>query len=323
MIISRRKFVLGAGAAALAAQAGPAFAQSGWMPSHDVELVIPFAVGGGSDLIARVVGKVIVEEKLIPVPLVMNNRPGGGGAVGIAYVSASRAADPHTIILINGTTQITPILTPGVKTLSEVQPIMNFMLDDFLLFVKGDSKYKTLDEFIADLKSKPDKTFNFSTGGTTDVMAIKILSRTVGKEINAVNFNSGGESLTALLGGHVDGSIGNPLEFMGHIQSGGVRALGVFRDDRFAAFPDVPTMKERGVNAPNFQMWRGIATPKGVDKAVQEYWQGVMQKVSASPIMKKYIADNVGTEAPIVGADFEKFLENQEKLYRELLDKPA
>jgi putative tricarboxylic transport membrane protein len=110
---------------------------------------------------------------------------------------------------------------------------------------------------------------------------------------------------------------------MGHIQSGGVRALGVFRDDRFTAFPDVPTMKEKGINAPNFQMWRGIAVPKGVDKAAQDYWQGVMQKVAASPIMTKYIADNVGTVAPIVGADFEKFLENQEKLYRELLDKPA
>jgi putative tricarboxylic transport membrane protein len=322
MFISRRKFLIEAAAASLVASAGPAFAES-WMPSRDVELVIPFAVGGGSDLLARVVGKVIVEEKLIPVPLVMNNRPGGGGAVGIGYVAASRQADPHTIILINGTTQITPILKPEAKTLSEVQPIMNFMLDDFLLFVKGDSKYKTIEEFIADVKAKPDKTFNFSTGGTTDVMAITILSRTVGKEINAVNFNSGGESLTALLGGHVDGSIGNPLEFMGHIQSGGVRALGVFRDERFTAFPDVPTMKEKGINAPNFQMWRGIAMPKGVDKAAQDYWQGVMQKVAASPIMKKYIADNVGTEAPIVGADFEKFLENQEKLYRELLDKPA
>lgn len=323
MIISRRKLVLQASAASLVASAAPVFAQSGWTPSRDVELVIPFAVGGGSDLLARIVGKVIVEEKLIPVSLVMNNRPGGGGAVGIGYVSASRAADPHTIILINGTTQITPILKPGAKTLSEVQPIMNFMLDDFLLFVKGDSKYKTIDDFVADVKSKPDKTFNFSTGGTTDVMAITILSRTLGKEINAVNFNSGGESLTALLGGHVDGSIGNPLEFMGHIQSGGVRALGVFRDERFTAFPDVPTMKEKGINAPNFQMWRGIAMPKGVDKAVQDYWQGVMQKVAASPTMKKYIADNVGTEAPIVGTDFEAFIANQEKLYRELLDKPA
>jgi putative tricarboxylic transport membrane protein len=323
MPVSRRQLLIAASAVSLALGSGSAFAQSDWKPTRDVELVIPFGVGGGSDLIARVVGKVIVEDKLIPTNLVINNRPGGGGAVGIGYVAASKQKDPHTIILVNGSTQITPIINPKAKTLTEVQPIMNFMLDDFLLFVKGDSKYKTIDEFVADVKSKPDKTFNFATGGTTDQMAITIFSRALGKEINPVNFNSGGEALTALLGGHVDGSIGNPLEFMGHLQSGSIRALGVFRDGRFQAFPDVPTMKESGVDTPNFQMWRGIAVPKDTDPAAVKYWQEVMKKVAASPAMKKYIADNVATEAPIVGEDFEKFLADQEKLYRDLLNKPA
>jgi putative tricarboxylic transport membrane protein len=126
-----------------------------------------------------------------------------------------------------------------------------------------------------------------------------------------------------LLGGHVDGCVGNPLEFMGHLKSGAVRALGVFRDTRFAAFPDVPTMKEAGINVPNFQMWRGLAMPKGVDAAAQAYWQDIMKKVNESATMKKYIADNVATEAPIYGADFEKFVADQEKLYRDLLGKPA
>ncbi|MFT0858916.1 Bug family tripartite tricarboxylate transporter substrate binding protein [Ancylobacter sp. G4_0304] len=328
MNISRRDFVLGASASAClissgSGMLGSAFAQSAWAPTRDVELVIPFAAGGGSDLLARVVGKIIVEEKLIPQPLVLNNRPGGGGAVGLGYVAASRRKDPNTIVLINGTTQITPILNPSARTLTEIQPIMNFMLDDFLLFVRGDSKYKTAQEMVEDIKSKPTKTFNFSTGGTTDVMAITVLSRALGKDINPVNFNSGGESLTALLGGHVDGTIGNPLEFMGQLASGKVRALGVFRDTRFSAMPDVPTMKEIGLSVPNFQMWRGIAVPKDVDPAAQAYWEGIMQKVAASPTMKKYIADNVATEAPIVGADFVAFLAAQEKLYRELLAKPA
>jgi putative tricarboxylic transport membrane protein len=323
MSVSRREFVAGVSAATvLAATSGPGFAQA-WQPTRDVELVIPFGVGGGSDLLARIIGKVIVEEKLIPTPLVMNNRPGGGGAVGIGYVSASKAKDPHTIILVNGTTQITPILKPEAKTLTEVQPVANVMLDDFLLFVKGDSKYKTVQEFVKDTQSKPDKTVNFGTGGTTDVMAITIFSRAIGKEINPVNFNSGGEALTALLGGHVDGCIGNPLEFMGHLKSGAVRALAVFRDDRFAAFPDVPTMKEAGINTPKFQMWRGLAVPKDIDPAALAYWVDIMKKVNESATMKKYIADNVAAEAPIYGKDFEKFVADQEKLYRDLLGKPA
>lgn len=321
MHISRRELLVGASMASLFAATGSGWAQSPWKPTRDVEFVIPFGVGGGSDLLARVIGRVIVEEKLIPVPLVLNNRPGGGGAVGIGYVSASRRKDPHTLILINGTTQITPIMTPNARTLTEVRPIMNFMLDDFLLFVKGDSRFKSMDDFIAEARSKPDKALSFATGGTTDVMAITVLSKALGKEINTINFNSGGEALTALLGGHVDACVGNPLEYMGHLGSGSVRALVVFRDERFSAFPDVPTTKEVGLDTPKFQMWRGVAMPKDVDDAPAAYWEDIMRKVAASPLMKKYIEENVGTEELIAGKEFETFLAEQEKLYRGLLGK--
>jgi putative tricarboxylic transport membrane protein len=309
--------------AASLALASPVFAQDSWTPTKDVEFVIPFGVGGGSDLLARMIGKVIEEEKLIPVPLSLVNHPGGGGAVGLGYVTASKAADPHTIVLVNGTTQITPIMNPDARTLSEIRPVMNVMLDDFVFFVKGDAPWQTINDFVEEAKSKPDKSMSFGTGGTTDVMAITIFSKAIGKEMNIVNFNSGGEALTALLGGHVDASIGNPLEFMGHLESGDVRALGVFRDTRFAELPDVPTMKEQGIETPNFQMWRGVAVPKGVDDAAANYWQGVMEKVVASPTMQQYIKENAAMVAPIGGADFEKFLADQETLYRDLLDKPA
>jgi putative tricarboxylic transport membrane protein len=315
-------FVVAASALSLGL-AGNAFAQGSWAPTEDVEFVIPFAVGGGADLMARVVGKVIEEEKLVPVPVTMVNQPGGGGAVGVGYVAASRAADPHTLVLINGSTQITPIMNPEAKTLTEIRPIMNLMLDDFVFFVKGDARWKTIGDFVAEAKEKPEKTLSFAAGGTTDQMAVTIFSKVVGKEMNTVSFNSGGEALTALLGGHVDAVISNPLEMMGHLKSGGLRALGVFRDTRFTDLPDVPTMKESGLDVPNFQMWRGVGMPKGVPDEAAAYWQGVMEKVAASPILKTYLKDNVASEAPIAGKDFEDFLAKQETLYRDLLGKPA
>jgi putative tricarboxylic transport membrane protein len=320
MTISRRYFVYTAAAVAIAAQSGMASAQD-WKPTKDVEFVIPFATGGGADIMARVIHKIMTEDKLVPVPVALVNKPGGGGAVGIGYMSASRKADPHTLVLVNGTTQITPILTPAAKTLTEVQPVMNVMLDDFVFFVKGDSPWKSVQDFVKDAKSKPAKTYNFSTGGTTDVMAVTILGKSTGTELNMINFNSGGEALTALLGGHVHATLGNPLEFMGHMKSGAVRAIGVFRDNRFTLLPDVPTMKEQGVNAPNFQMWRGVAIPKDAPAEAAKYWEGVMQKVTASPQFKKYLTDNAASEAPIAGAQFVKFLDDQEKLYRDLLGK--
>ena len=298
-----------------------AAAAQGWKPTKDVEFVIPFAVGGGADLMARVIHKIMTEEKLVPVPVALVNKPGGGGAAGIGYMAAARKGDPNTLVLINGTTQITPIITPAARTLTEVQPVMNVMLDDFVFFVRADAPWKTAAEFVKDAKSKPAKTYNFSTGGTTDVMAVTVLAKATGTELNMINFNSGGEALTALLGGHVHATLGNPLEFMGHLQKGAVRAIGVFRDTRFALLPSVPTMKEQGINAPNFQMWRGVGVPKGVPADAAKYWEGVMAKVVASPQFKAYLKDNAASEATIAGAQFEKFLATQERLYRDLLGK--
>jgi putative tricarboxylic transport membrane protein len=319
MLATRRALALGLGTLALPRLA---LAQA-WRPARDVELVIPFAVGGGADLMARIIQKIITDERLVPVPVNPVNRPGGGGAVGIAYVAASRRNEPHTIVIINGTTQITPIMVPTARTLSEVRPVANVMLDDFLLFVRADSPHQTAAAFAAAAKAAPARSVNFSTGGTTDQMAITVFGRAIGAELNMVNFNSGGEALTALLGGHVQASIGNPLEFMAHVQSRTVRALGVFRDNRFADLPDVPTMKEQGINAENFQMWRGVAVPRGVNDAAAEYWTDVMRRVVASEAWKRYLRDNVASEAPMFGAEFASFLERQERLYRELLGRPA
>jgi len=270
---------------------------------------------------ARVIHKIIVDEKLVPVSIALVNKPGGGGAAGIGYVAASRKADPHTLILINGSTQITPILNPQAKTLTEVTPVMNMMLDDFLLFVRADAPWKSAADFVKDAKGKPAKSVAFSTGGTTDVMAVTVLSKSTGVQYNTVSFNSGGEALTALLGGHVQASMGNPLEFMGQLQGGKVRALGVVRDKRFPGLNDVPTFQEQGIKTPNFQMWRGIAIPKDAPDAARVYWEGVMTKVNNSAAMKKYYADNVAQPASIPGKQFEAFLANQEKLYRDLLGK--
>lgn len=293
----------------------------GWKPSKDVEFVVPFGLGGGADLMARVIHKIIVEEKLVPVPIAIVNKPGGGGAAGIGYVAASRKADPHTLILINGSTQITPILNPQAKTLTEVRPVMNMMLDDFLLFVRADAPWKSAADFVKDAKARPAKSVAFSTGGTTDVMAVTVLSKATGVQYNTVSFNSGGEALTALLGGHVQASMGNPLEFMGQLQGGKVRALGVVRDRRFPGLEDVPTFQEQGIKTPNFQMWRGIAIPKDAPDAARVYWEGVMTQVNNSAAMKKYYADNVAQAASIPGKQFNDFLARQEKLYRELLGK--
>ena len=177
------------------------------------------------------------------------------------------------------------------------------MLDDFVFFVKGDAPWKTAADFVKDAKAKPPKTFAFATGGTTDVMADH---RALQGDRHRIEHGQLQQRRRGADGAsrrpRAMRSIGNPLEFMGHLKSGsGARHRRVPRH-RFAELPDVSTMKEQGIEAPNFQMWRGVAMPEGRARAGRRsYWEGVMQKVVASPQFKAYLRDNVASEAPIAG----------------------
>ena len=295
----------------------PAHAQ--WKPTRDVEFVIPYGLGGGADLLARVLIKIITEEKLTPVNLVAVNRPGGGSAVGVGQVVATKNGDPHTLVLINPQTQITPLQVAEAKGWRDLTPVFNFMLDDYLLLVRKQSPYKDAADLVAQAKTKPPRSVSVGSAGTADDMSIAVFQAASGVQLNTVRFNSGGEALTALLGGHVDLASGNPLEFMSHLQTGNVRGLGVFRPTRFDALNTSATMKEQGIDVKPFQMWRGVAMPKGVPAEAVAYWAGVMRKAGESKTFDEYIKNNVAQLHLVGGADLTTFLETQEQLYKEML----
>jgi putative tricarboxylic transport membrane protein len=297
--------------------AQPAAAQ--WKPTRDVEFVIPYGLGGGADLLARTIIKIITDEKLAPTSLVANNRPGGGSAVGVGYVVASKRGDPHTLVLINPQTQITPLRVADAKGWRDLTPVFNFMLDDYLFFVRTASPYRDAAAMVAAAKTKPPRSISVGSAGTADDMAIGVFQAASGVQLNIVRFNSGGEALTALLGGHVDVVAGNPLEFMGQLQSNAVRALGVFRPTRFEAMPNVATMKEQGIDVAPFQMWRGVALPGGAPPEAVAYWQDVMRKVGETKAFKDYISSNVAVVSLMGPAEFRQFLETQEALYKKML----
>jgi putative tricarboxylic transport membrane protein len=302
-----------------AAAFSPAPAEAQWKPTREVEFVIPYGLGGGADLLARNIAKIINEEKLTTVSLVPVNKPGGGSATGVAYVVTSKAADAHTLVLINPQTQITPLTVADTKGWRDLTPVANFMLDDYLLFVRSESPYANASALVAQAKTRPARTVSVGSAGTADDMAIAVFEKASGLTLNVVRFNSGGEVLTALLGGHIDLGAGNPLEFIGQLEGKKVRALGVFRPTRFAALPDIPTMKEQGVDVAPFQMWRGVAMPKGAPPEAVAYWAGVLKKVGESKAFADYIKTNVATTHLLGPAEFTPFLDSQEKLYKEML----
>jgi putative tricarboxylic transport membrane protein len=290
-----------------------------FQPTRDVEFVIPYGLGGGADLLARTIIRIITEEKLVPASVVAVNKPGGGSATGVAHVVASKKGDAHTLVLINPQTQITPLRVADAKGWRDLTPIYNFMLDDYLLFVRTASPFKSAVELVKEAKGMPPRSISVGSAGTADDMAIAVFQAAAGVQLNIVRFNSGGEALTALLGGHVDLAAGNPLEFIGQIQSKAVRALGVFRPTRFDAMADVPTMKEQGIDVAPFQMWRGVALPPDAPADAVSYWQNVMKKVAETKSFKDYIATNTAAVHTLSGAEFRTFLETQEALYKDML----
>ena len=292
----------------------------GWTPDSDVEFVVPFGVGGGADLLARTVTKVIQENELTPVNLNVVNKPGGGTAVGIAYVVATKDGNPHTLVLVNPQTQLTPLQVEGARGWRDLTPVSNLLLDDYVMLGLASSDYGNLADMVEAAKGMEPRAISIGSAGTADDMAIALFESATGIKLNTVRFESGGEVLTALLGGHVDLAAGNPLEFMGHLQSGEVQALGVFRDSRFEELPEVPTLAEQGIEAKEFQMWRGIAMPANVPPEAVRYWAEVMRKVADTPAYRDYVESNFATWDYRGPEEFRNFLEEQEAIYSETLE---
>lgn len=295
----------------------PVFAQ--WKPTRDVEIVVPFGVGGGADLTARTVARIMVEERLVPVAVNIVNRPGGGTSVGIAHVVASKRADPHTLVLINPQSVITPIRVANSRGWRDLAPLANVMLDDYLLLAHRDAGYASAAELLAAARGKPPQTLTVGSAGPADDLAIAIFEAATGVRFKVVRFDSGGQVMNMLLGRHVDIGAGNPLEFLGQIQAGALRPLGVFRPTRFAAMNTVPTLKEQGIDTAPFQMWRGFAMPKDAPAEAQAYWQEVIRKVMATRTLQQYVETNMATPHFLTAAEFGGFLTDQEALYRTML----
>jgi putative tricarboxylic transport membrane protein len=186
------------------------------------------------------------------------------------------------------------------------------------MVVRGDSPWKSAKDLVEAAKKSPPKAIKAGAGGPTggDAMGQRAFMRATGVEFNQIIFNSGGEVLTAILGGHVDMSVSNPLEYLGHLKSGQLRAIGAFRETRYAEMPDVPTMMEQGFDARAVQIWRGIALPKGIPQEAVTYWVSVMEKLQASPTVQKYLKDNLVAEAPMKGEALMRFLGEQEERFK-------
>jgi len=271
----------------LVAFAPAVFAQEPY-PSKPITMIVPFPPGGVADIVGRPLAAQM--EKTLKQPVVVVNRTGAGGAVGMAAV-AKAAPDGYTILMGLSSISIFPVSdringkTPSYE-MRDFAPIALITADPTVLVVSADSPWKTLKEFVASAKAYPGK-INYSSSGVYGTLhvAMEIFANAAGIKLFHVPYGGGGPALTALLGGQVHALASGPAPAVGQIKAGKMRALASWSTERLPLMPDVPTFKELGYDA-EFYIWSGVFAPAAIPTPVLDRLRAAVREAATSPEFK-------------------------------------
>jgi putative tricarboxylic transport membrane protein len=224
------------------------------------------------------------------------------------------------VTFISGQVAAPLVAGKGAATYKELTLIGNLAIDEQLIIVKADSPYKTIEEVVAAAKKRTgEMTIGGTATGQEDQMCNRIFERAAGITLRYIPFNSGGEVLTALLGGHIELAWANPSEFFPQWEAKLVRPLAVAKDARLPKFPDTPTFKDKGLDV-TFKMFRGIAAPPGISPAAAAYYENMMKKMAESAAWKeKYLDQYMLSPAWMSSKDFATFVAQNEGQFKTLL----
>ncbi|HEY5131056.1 MAG TPA: tripartite tricarboxylate transporter substrate binding protein [Bradyrhizobium sp.] len=257
-----RWFRIAAVAAAMLSAGGIASAQSPF-PSKPVHIFVPYAAGGGVDILARTLGDVVSRQW--DQTVIVENRPGAGGVVASQALVTS-PPDGYTLIVVASGHATNPFLYPKIPydTFTDFTPISLLASSPNILLVRADSPFKTLGDVIAQAKAKPGSlSFAHAGTGTSTHLAGELLKNLAGIDLNAIPYKGGAPAINDLLGGQIPMSFNNGPESVGQIEAGTVRALAVTTAARAPFLPNVPSMAET-VPGYDTEVWWGLLGPAGM-----------------------------------------------------------
>ena len=309
----RRRFLLSAVLFAASVATVPAFAQSGQYPSRPVRLVIPFAPGGASDYIARILQPKFAEE--LGQQLVVDNRPGASGGIGVE-TAATATPDGYTLLLGNvSALGIGPNLFTTIrKNAANLVPITLVVDVPGALGIHGGLPPNNLKEFIAYARANAGKLSYGSAGyASAQRMAFEFFMGKAGIKLLHVPYKGGaGASTVATISGEVAATMVTTASLVPHAKTGKIKILAVVAKKRIPALPDTPTMIESGFPELDLGSWQGIYVPRGTPKAIIDKLYKVTVKVVNDPgtgqLYSKVSAQQVTSDSI---AEFEKFMRDQ------------
>ena len=284
-----------------------------------VELVVSSGPGAGADRIARLISEILTREKIITQPITVVNRTGGAGTVAFNYMKMKRG-DPHTILASVGGTIISASLRPEFNiSLDQFTMVARLAQDPQALIVSADAPWQTFKEFIEAAKSQPG-TLVASIGSPTSSgrMMLWSIEQETGARFKAVSMKSGAEALVAVMGGHTQLSTENVSEGMPAIQAKKLRVLAVSTNQRMAAIPDTPTLRELGYNI-HIGSVRGMAMPAGVPKEAVEHMEAALYRVYQSQAWQQHAASHYYENSWMGSAEFTQYMLGRREWVREFL----
>lgn len=303
------------------ALAAPAHAQ--WQPSKNVELIAPSAAGSGMDAIARIFQRVVQVRQLAKANISVINKAGGGNAVGFAYLAA-HANDPHYLIATPFTVITNKITGTNPLNYQDFTPIAMLADEHIAFVVNANSPLKNARDLLARLKADPSSVSIALAAalGNASHIAISLAAKAAGadpKRFKIAVFNSSGESITAVLGGHTDMAVTTAGLLGPHVQAGKLRVLAVASRERIAGpLAQAPTLREQGVDVV-FGSWRAMLGARGMNAEQIAYWEGLVAKVVATDEWLQDLSQNSLAPFFMGSEDTRKYLNAQNEQLRGVL----
>jgi tripartite-type tricarboxylate transporter receptor subunit TctC len=286
----RRKFLqLAAGAVALPAVARSAFAQA--YPTKPITIVVPFAAGGPTDTIAR-----LLAERLrvsLGQTVIVESATGAGGTIGVGR-AARAAPDGYTISLgQNGSHVVTGATYTNLPydLLNDFEPLSLLCIAPFVVVAKKTVPANDLKEFIAWLQANPNRTVGTAGQGSISHVCGLIFQNVTGSRLQFVPYRGTAPAMQDLVAGQIDMMISDPVTSMPQVRGGNIKIFGVAADTRLPSAPDVPTVDEAGLPGYHVALWHGLWMPKGTPKPIMTTLSAAVMGALADPAVRGKLAD--------------------------------
>ncbi|MFV0678165.1 tripartite tricarboxylate transporter substrate binding protein [Variovorax sp. tm] len=308
------KFI--AAAATAAALVSPLARAADPYPAKPIELTVAFQPGGGTDSMARAFAD--AARPYLSQPIVVINKAGASGAIGLGYV-ANSPADGYKMAMVFAELLVIPYLNLGKVTYEDFQPIARFTSDPSSITVRADAPWKTVEEFLAYAKANPGKvTVSNAGNGSIPQLAAASLGEKIGTSFSHVPYLGSAPAILGLLGGQVDATFVAYGELKAHVESGKLRTLAVMGDKRLPGLDNVPTIKEKGIDLTSY-VWRGLAVPKNTPPQVVNKLREVAAKVANEPAFKDALAKQNLTFSYADAPEFRSQMATQSAGYQKLI----